>query len=199
MLVSYSMLRGDTHRLIKLGTDIESSEEVALKLVPIDEGPWVLDRETSMYEELREGVGIPRVHWYGKQDGYSVMVQELLGPTLVDLLKYCGGRFTLKTVLLIADQAISRIRHIHSKGIMHGDIKPDNLLMGTGKQGNVIYVVDFGLAENFEHPGKNRPFGLAVTFASLNQHRKRGECSRGHDPMGYVLRTDKASREIMER
>ena len=42
------------------------------------------------------------------------------------LLKYAKGKFSLKTVLLLADQMISRLEHLHSKGYVHRDIKPDN-------------------------------------------------------------------------
>jgi serine/threonine protein kinase len=67
-----------------------------------------------------------------------VMVFELLGPNLENLLNYCGRRFSLKTVLLLADQLICRFQYIHSKGYIHRDVKPDNLLMGDGKQGNTV-------------------------------------------------------------
>ena len=103
---------------------------------------------------------------------------ELLGPSLEDLFNYCGRLFSLKTVLMLADQIIARLQYIHSKNVIHQDIKPENFLMGVGKQGNCVYATDLGLASELL-PQQAPPaacgarFGLLGTanFASVNGHR----------------------------
>jgi len=42
-------------------------------------------------------VGIPTLYWAGTENGFNIMVTDLLGPCLEDLYAYCGERFGLKT------------------------------------------------------------------------------------------------------
>lgn len=51
---------------------------------------------------------------------------DLLGPSLEDLFNFCNRKFSLKTVLLLADQLISRIEYIHAKSFIHGQLRPIN-------------------------------------------------------------------------
>ncbi|KAB5529077.1 hypothetical protein GE09DRAFT_1228812 [Coniochaeta sp. 2T2.1] len=105
----------------------------AIKLTYVRHDPEPLRDEKETYEALSGGMGIPRVRWFGQECDFYALVHDILGPSLEDLFNYCGRIFSLKTILLIADQAISRIEYIHSKGFLHRDIKPDNFLMGIGR------------------------------------------------------------------
>lgn len=179
--------------LVYSGTDLTLDKEVAIKLTNIRDGPDLLEREAEIYNVLAGGVGIPRVWWFGEECDFYVLVEDLLGPSLEDLFNYCNRKFSLKTTLLVADQAISRIEYIHSKGFLHRDIKPENFLMGIGKEGNTLYTVDFGLAKEFCDAERykdfeGRAFGGTSRYASINNHNGR-EQSFGDDleSIGYMM------------
>src|SRR5690606_32192767 len=108
-----------------LGTDIHTGEEVAIKMMALQE--HLRGRRGNLEAEARAFAsvagttrggkrGIPRVLWHGQECEYYVLVTDLLGPSLDDLQNYCGGRFSMKTVLMIADQAIARLQTIHNSG-----------------------------------------------------------------------------------
>ena len=84
---------------IYLGTDIQSGDEVAIKLESTKGRHPQLLYESKLYKILAGGVGIPVVHWFGIEGDYNVMVMDLLGPSLEDLFSFCGRKFSLKTVV----------------------------------------------------------------------------------------------------
>ncbi|XP_018573643.1 casein kinase I isoform X1 [Anoplophora glabripennis] len=181
---------------IYLGTNISTGEEVAIKLECIKTRHPQLHIESKFYKMMQGGVGIPQIKWCGSEGDYNVMVMELLGPSLEDLFNFCSRRFSLKTVLLLADQLISRTDFIHSRNFIHRDIKPDNFLMGLGKKGNLVYIIDFGLAKKYrdgrthQHiPYKeNKNLTGTARYASINTHLGIEQSRRDDlESLGYVL------------
>ncbi|KAK5069424.1 hypothetical protein LTR51_008674 [Lithohypha guttulata] len=131
---------------VYLGCDAETGDEVAIKLEHCKVDPSLLDEEIRVYQSLQSKPGFPRVFWHGWQDSFQVMVFELLGPNLEDLFCYCGGTFSLKTTLMLADQLLHRFESLHAANYLHRDVKPENFLLGIGYRGNTVYMTDMGLA-----------------------------------------------------
>lgn len=92
-----------------LGVHTVAGKEVAIKLEPAVAKHSPLKHESKIYKTLMGGTGVPWIMWSGKQGDYNVMVIDLLGPSLEDLFKRCNKHFSLKTVLLLADQLVSRL------------------------------------------------------------------------------------------
>ncbi|VDM50019.1 unnamed protein product [Toxocara canis] len=137
---------------IYFGFSLSTGEQVAIKLESTNVNHPQLPYESRVYRVLEGGVGIPRIHWFGTEHKYNVLVMDLLGPSLEELFNFCGRRFTMKTVLMLADQMISRVRYVHSMGFVHRDIKPDNFLMGLSNHCTLVHLIDFGLAKRYYDP-----------------------------------------------
>jgi casein kinase I family protein HRR25 len=192
---------------------ISGEEEVAIKLESNKARNSQLVHEHEVYKILAGGVGIPLVRWYGTEGDYKVMVLDLLGPSLEDLFYFCDCKFSLKTVLLLADQLvscgtcltsypthlipkISRIEYIHSRNFIHRDIKPSNCTMGNGANRDQLYLIDFGLAKAFRDPKTNlhipynanmNPVGTA-RYSSINTHLGVEQTRRDDlESLAYVL------------
>jgi len=181
---------------IYLGTNVQTSDEVAIKLESIKSKHPQLLYESKLYKILAGGVGVPNVHWYGVEGDYNVMVIDLLGPSLEDLFSFCNRKFSLKTVIMLADQMINRVEYVHAKNFIHRDIKPDNFLIGLSKKANMVHVIDFGLAKKYRDPktqqhipyreGKNLT-GTA-RYASVNTHLGIEQSRRDDlEAVGYVV------------
>ncbi|KAL2342544.1 hypothetical protein Fmac_003829 [Flemingia macrophylla] len=181
---------------IYLATHIDTFEIVAVKIENSKTKHPQLLYEAKLYNVLQGGSGIPNIKWSGVDGEDNVLVLDLLGPSLEDLFVYCGRKFSLKTVLMLADQMITRIEYAHSKGFLHRDIKPDNFLMGLGRKANQVYIIDFGLAKRYRDSSTNRhiPYrenkNLTGTarYASCNTHLGIEQSRRDDlESLGYVL------------
>ncbi|KAK6937758.1 Protein kinase domain [Dillenia turbinata] len=179
-----------------LGTNVQTGEEVAIKMEPTKNKHPQLHYESKLYMLLQGGTGIPHLKWFGVEGEYNCMVIDLLGPSLEDLFNYCNRKFSLKTVLMLADQLINRVEYMHSRGFLHRDIKPDNFLMGLGRKANQVFIIDYGLAKKYRdlQTHKHIPYrenkNLTGTarYASVNTHLGVEQSRRDDlESLGYVL------------
>jgi len=174
-------------------------EEFAVKLEPTKTSHQPhLFAEAKVYTSLQRPnvtVGIPKVRWFGVEGDFNVLVMELVGPSLTELLEFCHGRFDSKTVMMLAHQAISRLQFVHVLGYLHRDLKPDNLAMGMGKRSHHLYLIDFGLAKKYmDKSTQHIPFrdGKSLTgtarYVSIATHKGMQQARRDDmESLGHVL------------
>jgi serine/threonine protein kinase len=178
------------------GLNIQNNEEVAIKLEKASNKVSQLLYESKILKSLQGTLGIPILYWCGVEGNYNAMVMEVLGPSLEELFHFTNQKFSLKSVLMIADQLISRLEYIHTKNFIHRDIKPENFLLGLGKKSNIIFIIDFGLAKQYRDPKTHKhipstdskSFIGTSRYASINNHLGT-ELSRRDDleSLGYML------------
>ena len=182
---------------VYMGKHKWTGRPVAIKLEPVESRTRILEHEFKVYQDVyHPNSGITQCHYYGLEDDYAVLVIDLLGSSLGVLMDKCGGKFSLKTVLMIADQMITRIEYLHERGYVHRDLKPDNMLIGRSHHHNQIFLIDYGLAKRYRssHSCTHIPFkegGKLVgtaRYASINSHLGYS-LSRRDDliSIGYIL------------
>ena len=176
--------------------DLNTSESVAVKIEQIKESKREfssLVKENHIYSTLKKNKGIPNRYWFTSDKNYNILVIQLLGKDLSNLMQTVK-KFSLMTISLLAEQLITTLEKIHENFIIHRDLKPENLLMDI-KNANQIHIIDFGISKYWKDSNgnhipfkENKPFIGTTRYASISAHFGR-EVSRKDDleSLGYVL------------
>ena len=178
----------------KIYEAIYRNEKYALKFEDRKKNLNLLQNEAVIMNYLK-GPNIPFVKSYGFTSNYNLLIMQLLGKSLDNLLTE-KKKFSIKTVCMLGYQMINILEFIHDRHIVHRDIKPDNFIMGLDELSDNLYLIDFGLAKKYrsirtlvQYPlnKKNKLTGTA-RYVSINA-LKGYEQSRRDDleSVGYTL------------
>ena len=107
---------------IRIGEHMANGIKIACKLEPISSKLPQLQFEQRFYEKLKSENGFPIIYYYGQCSLYHVLVMQLLDIDLEQAFNLCKRQFSLKTIIYLAIQLISRFETIHRKGIVYRDV-----------------------------------------------------------------------------
>ncbi len=139
---------GNVYRAEHLGL----GKDVALKVIGrlSQELELRFEREAHAIARL-DHPGCIRIHDYGEDEhGVQFIAMELLdGPTLHAAM--AGEALSLPRALHIAKATLSALAHAHAHGVLHRDVKPENIMLGN-RGGFRVVLIDFGLASLCDAP-----------------------------------------------
>ncbi|CAG8455055.1 13364_t:CDS:10 [Ambispora gerdemannii] len=181
-----------------LRTNLLNNQQVAIKFEPRKSDAPQLRDEYRTYKILAGSPGIPSVYYFGQEGLHNILVVDLLGPSLEDLFDMCNRKFSIKTVVMVAKQMLTRVQTIHEKNLIYRDIKPDNFLIGRpGTKGaNTVHVVDFGMAKQYRDPKtkqhipyrERKSLSGTARYMSINTHLGREQSRRDDlEALGHVF------------
>ncbi|KAK9736047.1 hypothetical protein RND81_04G246500 [Saponaria officinalis] len=159
--------------------------------------------EWQVYNTLGGSHGVPKVHYKGKQGDYYVMVMDMLGPSLWDVWNSSGQTMSVEMVACIAVESLSILEKMHSRGYVHGDVKPENFLLGqpSTAQEKKLFLVDLGLATKWRDTSSGQHVDYdqrpdmfryskkgTVRYASVHAHLGRTASRRDDlESLAYTL------------
>jgi len=178
------------------GINIKSNQEIVVKIEQSKNRSSSLKEEHKILKYLQGGVGIPEVYGVYSEGHYNLLVLELLGPNLEQMFQSYKHLFSLQSILMIADQILSRLEFMHSRHFIHRDVKPENFLIGRSNKKDIIHMIDFGLSKRFRNSKtaehipyrEGRSFCGTARFASIFTHFGIEQSRRDDlESLGYCL------------
>ena len=147
--ISGAIINRGCSGIVYEGSLIGKNDKVAIKIEEFLNKEKHLSREARFLLELQQGkpenIGIPTLYDFFEIEGDKFLVMNLLDKSLEDLMKVYK-RFTLKIVLMLAEQALNIFEYVHQRRIIHRDIKPSNFMLDKG---NKLYLIDFGVSDHY--------------------------------------------------
>ena len=184
-------IRRGSQAQVYLGENTKTFEQYAIKVEKNKPENCLLKNEIYMLSNLQststqKNNGIVEMFSCANYKGYLILIEKLLGKSLDLLFLDLSKKFTLLDICQISLQCLDRIEFVHSKGIIHCDIKPENFVIGI-EDPNVIYLIDFGLGQKYISlkTGKHIEFKftgyMTGTARYASRNALRGKCLSRRD------------------
>lgn len=147
------------------GKDTRQNKTVAIKILAPEHcrKPKVLarfEREAKLMTTLRHP-NIIQISGVGRRGALPYIVMQYLeGMTLYDVLKHKGGKLTAGETMAVVKQISAGLAFIHHHGLVHRDVKPQNVFVGPGGH---VTILDLGVVRDKSNPGLTKPGAMVGT------------------------------------
>jgi len=148
------------------GKDLQNNKVVAIKILAPEHcrKPKVVarfEREAEKMTQLSHP-NIVRFHGHGRRGVLPFIAMEFLeGLTLAEVLeKQPGGHIGLAETVTIVKQIAAGLSFLHSQGLVHRDIKPQNVFLQVGGR---VCILDLGVVRDQANPGLTKPGAMVGT------------------------------------
>ena len=158
------------------GKDLQQPRKVAIKILAPEHcrKPKVLarfEREAKLMTTLRHP-NIIQLYGVGRRGALPYIVMQYLeGMTLSDVVKTKGGKLTPGESLWVLKQIAAGLSFVHHHGLVHRDIKPQNVFVGPGGR---VTILDLGVVRDKSNPGLTKPGAMVGTPYYMSPEQIQG-------------------------
>lgn len=158
--------------------DNQTSQQCAVKMENKGKLHGCIPNEIQIYRHIhamkKQLEGIPHLISAGTSMNFNFLVMELLGD---DVYKTAlkKEKYSIVDIVGLGVQMLQRLKEVHETGVVHVDVKPDNMVCGIDSKKHIIYLTDFGLSTRYlddnqkhVHFKRRQPFRGTQLFASRN-------------------------------
>lgn len=135
-----------------------TKEHVAIKVEQNNNS--LIKNEARIYKYLEKNIGVPNLRMYFNDAKYNYLVIDLLDHSLQSIKEMHKHILSKEIIFNIGIQLIKILEGIHSMGIVHRDIKPQNILFDKDRKN--LYLIDFGLAKKIINNSNNNSRSIHI-------------------------------------